>query len=79
MTTRKRFDVMDRNGCTLYPLHGTEIHAVGGVAVLYDVNTNSSRPRRYVKAVIFENGHSVVEVFDVKSDDYEVLGPTGAA
>jgi hypothetical protein len=62
---RKRFDVMDCNGCTLYPLHGTEIYAVGDLAVLYDIDTKSPSDPRYVKAIIFENGHSVVEVMDV--------------
>jgi hypothetical protein len=72
MATSKRFDVMDRNGCTLYSLHGTEILATDGVAVLYDVDTKAP-VSPYVKAIIFENGHSIVEVLDVKSEDYEVL------
>ena len=64
---RKLFAVMDSNGVTKYSLRGTEIQAFSGVSVLYDVNTEEPGMPRYVKAVLFPNGTSVVEVADVSS------------
>jgi hypothetical protein len=63
MATRKRFDVMDQNGVTRYPLHGTSIRADGGLVELFDVNTKLPGEPAYVKSIVrLKDGDSIIEV-----------------
>jgi hypothetical protein len=60
---RKRFDVMDSHGATLYPLHGVAIRAAQGLVELLDINTNGHPTDLYTKAIIaLGASESVVEV-----------------
>jgi hypothetical protein len=60
---RRRFDVMDRNGATLYPLHGVAITAHQGLVELHDINSQQPGSGTYIKAIIsLGYSESVVEV-----------------
>jgi hypothetical protein len=63
---RKRFDVMDSHGATLYPLHGVAIRAAQGLVELLDINTNGHPTDLYT----IRAAQGLVELLDINTNGH---------